>query len=281
MNKIIATCLFFTVLLSGCGNADNKFIIQKNIFSEGSNAYHVFSHRGASGEEEESTYASYDLAVWYGSKWIEMDLVTSKDGTLWVSHDVTAERMTGVEKKFSEMSDFEIRELRTFRGGEMRTIEDFLERYYGEDVGFNIAIRDTLWDTQWEDLSEILNEYYKKDSDFSKRLIIQAETSETLKKVKNYDDGIMTLFLANNLDTYDSIMADDEALQYVDIIAVDSFYVDKRRAGLVNEVHDKDKYYAVFTLNTTVDLIDVIQRGVDFYFTDFTAKALMLEERYR
>ena len=276
-----------TFIMSGCGKDASKELAngQSNTVLENSEAdvaFHVFSHRGASGEEEESTIASYDLAVMYGSRWIEMDLVTSADGTLWISHDDTAERMTGDERKFADMTDDEIAGLRTSGGASILTMREVLERYYDNtDVGFNIAVRDTLWIDQWESLRSIFDEYLKKDEAFCSRLIIQAQLAKTLQDVKEYNPDIMTLFLATDIDIYNEIMQDDVGLNCIDIIAVNSWYMDKRNANMINEVHDRCKYYCVFTLRTTDDIKDAIDRGIDYYFTDFTAKALMLEERYR
>ncbi|WP_094243318.1 glycerophosphodiester phosphodiesterase [Tetragenococcus halophilus] len=74
---------------------------------------YVISHRGASGEEVEHTFKAYDLALDYGTKYIEQDLVTSKDGTLYISHDENAERIAGVDKNYNDMSDKEIDHLKT------------------------------------------------------------------------------------------------------------------------------------------------------------------------
>ena len=65
----------------------NNILLNKNTNDSSSR---VYSHRGASGEEIEHTVAAYDLAILYGSKYIEQDLVTSRDNTLYVSHDLSA-----------------------------------------------------------------------------------------------------------------------------------------------------------------------------------------------
>ncbi len=280
--KVITCVMFLAMILTGCSKGDNTNIDTSNskISSEVSNAYHVFSHRGASGEEEESTLAAYDLAVWYGSRWIEMDLVTSKDGTLWISHDNSAVRMTGVDKQFAEMTDDEIGELRTIGGGKILTIAEIIERYYrNREVGFNIQIRDTQWDGQWNELKAIIDEYCKVDDGFYDRLIIQAQLPGTLRDVKSYNEKIKTLFIATDSDLYSEIMGDDEALQYIDIIAVSSFYMDNDNR--LNEVHDKGLSYAVYTINSTDEIQDAIIRGIDYYFTNYTAKALLLEDKNR
>lgn len=71
-------------------------------------AEHVYSHRGASGEEIEHSIAAYDLALLYGSKYIEQDVVLSADGTLWISHDRNAKRITGMDARYSDLTDEQI-----------------------------------------------------------------------------------------------------------------------------------------------------------------------------
>lgn len=100
----------------------------------------VISHRGASGEEIEHTFSAYDLAILYGSKYIEQDLVTSKEGTLYVSHDENAKRITGIDKKFSEMTDSEIDQLRTENGEKIHSLQEVFNRY-NDSVTYVIELK--------------------------------------------------------------------------------------------------------------------------------------------
>lgn len=89
----------------------------------------IISHRGASGEEIEHSFSAYDLAIAYGGKYIEQDVVTSKDGTLYVSHDDNAKRLTGVNKNYNEMTDVEISKLRLENKENIHSLEDVFKRY--------------------------------------------------------------------------------------------------------------------------------------------------------
>ena len=64
-------------------------------------ADHVYSHRGASSDEIKHTFAAYDKAIAQGSHNIEQDLVISADGTLYISHDLTSNRIAGAGGAFS------------------------------------------------------------------------------------------------------------------------------------------------------------------------------------
>ena len=62
----------------------------------------VIAHRGASGYVVEHTEAAKTLAHAQGADYIEQDVVLSKDGQFIVTHDITMEETTNVEKQFPD-----------------------------------------------------------------------------------------------------------------------------------------------------------------------------------
>ena len=52
------------------------------------------AHQGASGLAPSNTLAAFDRAVQEGADWIEIDVVTTADGVVVVSHDTTVDRYT-------------------------------------------------------------------------------------------------------------------------------------------------------------------------------------------
>ncbi|WP_081930221.1 glycerophosphodiester phosphodiesterase family protein [Tetragenococcus muriaticus] len=52
----------------------------------------------------EHTFKTYDLALNYVTKYIEQNLVLSKDGILYVSHNKNAKRLTDVNKNYKDMT---------------------------------------------------------------------------------------------------------------------------------------------------------------------------------
>lgn len=71
-----------------------------------------YAHRGLfGGEIPENSLAAFSAAIDKGFA-IELDVRQSADGTLYVFHDDDVQRMCGVDRKFKEMSDFEIDLLR-------------------------------------------------------------------------------------------------------------------------------------------------------------------------
>lgn len=62
----------------------------------------VISHRGASGERPEHTLEAYRLALDLGSRWLEPDLVMSKDCEIWIRHELDLSDTTNVADIFPD-----------------------------------------------------------------------------------------------------------------------------------------------------------------------------------
>ncbi len=230
-------------------------------------ADHVISHRGASGEEPEHSWSAYDLAVAYGSKYIEQDLVLSMDGTLYVSHDKKATRMTGDPRAFSKMTDEEIDALRTADGQPILRMTEVLARYETS----------VCYVTELKSGQELLDAFLSlvRQSGLPEtQFIVQAWDPEVLRQLEEAFPDMPKLYLLEEQGRIAPVLEDD----WVDIVAVS---VPLMTAENCAAVHAAGKQFCVWTLNSVEEIKKAIDMGVDLYFTNFTAKALLLEERYR
>lgn len=147
-------------------------------------AKHVISHRGSGASDEiEHTFAAYDQAIASGSHYIEQDLVSSKEGTLWVSHDPSAQRIFHYNKLFRDMTDSEIQKLKTANNEHCHRLSEVFNHYKKDkDVNFVVEVR-TKWDfNQIPTLVKTINECKIPIS----RLIIQCWTKEDAARIKNF-----------------------------------------------------------------------------------------------
>jgi len=229
-------------------------------------AKHIYSHRGASGEEVEHSFAAYNLAIQYGSKYIEQDVVTSKDGTLIVSHDLSAKRITGVNKLYAEMTDKEISHLRTADDQKILRLQDVFDAY-GKSINYVIELKQNAEQTY--NFLQIM-----RQNKLTKHVIVQAFEIEPLDAIAIVYPEIRRLLLVET-------QADlDRALRYanVDIISATKALMNAENVALV---HNFEKEMNVWTLNTDKEVKKAIQLGVDTYFTDYTGKAFLFEKMYR
>lgn len=257
--------LAFLGVLLGASLAVNGYFIHNKMQAEQASK-HVYSHRGASGEEVEHTFSAYDLAIQYGSNYIEQDLVTSKDGTLYVSHDLSAKKITGVDKLYADLTDQEIDALKTTSGEAILTLQSVFDRY-GEQVNYVIELKEN--DQQTVLFQEIVTKNNLKD-----KIIVQASSHEPLDKLEEVYPEMPKLLLVKKQEELAAAMANKN----VDIISVNKSLMNEENVKLV---HDKHKMFNAWTLDTTNEIKSAITLGVDTYFTDFTAKALSLEEQFR
>ena len=66
------------------------------------------AHRGASLVAAENSFESFRKAFDLGYRVIETDIHSSKDGTAYIFHDKSLERLTGENLKISDLKDVDI-----------------------------------------------------------------------------------------------------------------------------------------------------------------------------
>lgn len=256
-NKIIIIVIIFLILSIPIG-----------IKFKNNNSYleHVYSHRGASGEEIEHTIKAYDLAIKYGSKYIEQDIVSSKEKTLFVSHDLSAKRITNIDKLYKNMTDQEINKLRTKDNQKILKLEDVFKKYNKYNIKYVIELKDSNDTTEFIKLIK----KYKNH----KKIIVQCNNKNTLKRIKKVFPKIITLYLAKDQNDFNNSLN----IFYINILSLEKKYMNKNN---LNKAHKHNKKFNIWTLNTTEEIKNAIDIGIDSYFTNYTKKAIKLEKKYR
>ena len=224
-------------------------------------ANHVFAHRGASGEATEHSRAAYDLAIAEGAQWLEQDLVSSADGTLYVSHFKTPEHLTGEPRPFDQLTDAEIDALRTADGQQILKLEEVFAAYRNQ-AGFIVEVRKV---EQLEPLFALIQKY-----GLEKRLILEAWDTPALKAVQERFPTVRRMLIVRTQEGVDWACTQDS----VEIVAIEEPLLTEFNCGWIRQ-HGKE--ICVWTLNSEEELRRAIGLNVDYYFTDFPARALALE----
>lgn len=230
-------------------------------------AEHVYSHRGASGYEVEHTFASYDLAIELGSHYIEQDLVSSKDGTLYVSHDETAERIAGVSRSFAEMTDAEISQLRTANGEGIHTMAEVFDRY-GDSVNYLIELK--TGGPQLEAFAQLIWDY-----DMADRVIVQCFMADPLRVLEEQFPEMKKLLLCRTQEDLNYGLT----LDYADIICVKYTLMTRENCDAVHQ--SGKEFCAYWSGGAPEDIRGAIELGLDSYFTNYTDTAIRLELQHR
>lgn len=221
----------------------------------------IISHRGASGEEKEHTFDAYDLAILYGSKYIEQDLVTSKDGTLYVSHDRGAKRLTGIDQQYSQMTDSEIKQISKENGNEILTLQQVFDRY-DDSVIYVIELKEG--GAQSEKFINIV-----RKNQLSHKIMLQSFDIITLENVeKEYPNMVKMMLFSSDYGLDNAIDKD-----FIDIICVKKQFMTQDN---MDRVHNAGKDFFVYTLNSMSEIKKGINLEIDGFFTNYTAKAIRL-----
>ncbi|KRK71688.1 glycerophosphodiester phosphodiesterase [Lacticaseibacillus nasuensis] len=100
----------------------------------------VFSHRGSIYDNPEHSFAGYDAAIRDGSAFIEQDVMLSKDGKLFVTHDDNLFRTTGRNIQVSKTSAKQLRTVPLGNGEKLHELADVF-KHYGNKIHYIIEAK--------------------------------------------------------------------------------------------------------------------------------------------
>lgn len=225
----------------------------------------VTAHRGASAFYPENTMAAFEGAVEFGADWIELDVQQSRDGELFVMHDHSFYRTTGV-REFSWNLDFkEIEQLDagssfsdTFAGEKIPGLREVIEFAKENFIRLNIELKPSAYDVGIEKAVVDLI----REMEFADSCLISSQMYSSLEKVKEYDPEITTLYVMSlaygNINRLDA--ADNFSLEAGSVTP-----------GMVSRIHNAGKRVFVWTVNNRKVINRMIDLNVDNIITDRVA----------
>ncbi len=131
---MIQRTIFAGLIFVALGNAQTRPIV-------------AISHRGEHLERPENTIPAFQEAIRVGADFIEVDVQTTSDGKLVLSHDATVDRCTNGHGKVSEMTfeqvealDAGIKKGPQFAGTKVATFDEVLELARGK-IGIYVDVK--------------------------------------------------------------------------------------------------------------------------------------------
>ncbi len=235
----------------------------------------IIAHRGDRAFAPENTLASFRQAAEKGADAIEFDVKLTSDGKVVVLHDQTVDRTTNGRGDISRLSLAAVRELDasvtfpgSFLGEKIPTLAEVFETV-GQKLYLNVEL--TNYSTPGDTLVPKVVELVKKHG-LQERVLFSSFLARNLQKaaklLPEVPRGLLTLsgllgWWGRNFGWRG------------DYYALHPFLIDVR-AGLVDRVHAAGKRVNVWTVNSEVDLKNLIGMGVDGIITDDPALALRL-----
>lgn len=242
-------CLFETIYN---GNSINKSLTVQT---------GITAHRGGSSAAPENTMAALEAAVEQMADRAEIDVQETADGIVVVFHDGTLKRQTGLNKKVSDLTLEEIKELDVgswfspdFAREGIPTLEQVMGYAKGK-IDLNIEIKNLGNDSYLPDkVLELVVEYEMED-----QCIITSTNRNYLKKIKTMNPDIKTghIIAAAYGDYYSD--------EFVDVISIRSSFVTGR---MVEAAHEAGKAVHAWTVNERAELERLNALGVDDVITD-------------
>jgi glycerophosphoryl diester phosphodiesterase len=144
----------------------------------------IIAHRGASAEAPENTLAALRRAIEVGATAAEVDVRTTKDGQLILSHDATVDRATNGKGKINDLSLAELKQLDAgsklfpaYRNERMATLAEALQACRGK-IDVLLDLKET-----GSDYAERVAAVIRRDGDEA-RTIVGVRSVEQAKQFR-------------------------------------------------------------------------------------------------
>ena len=212
----------------------------------------VIAHRGGSDLFQENSLRAFKESERLGVDAVECDVHLTRDKKLVVMHDSNLSRTTGVDKRVSDFSMEELREIKLLNGDRIPTLEDVFD-----EVSINVIIELKSPETMAALLS-----LFKSNPTFIKRCGLISFFHDAIMLVRKQIPEIQTGallagFPVDPVSVAKSCGADILSLNFEGLT---TNYVDRCHLGKIK--------VAVWTPNTEEEIEAAIKAEVDFIASD-------------
>ncbi len=227
----------------------------------------VTAHRGASAFFPENTMAAFQGALDFSADWIELDVQQSKDKQVFVMHDRSFFRTTGVRKMSWELDYSEIEQLdagsffsQKYAGERIPLLEEVIDFAKENNIRLNIELKPGSQDVDIE--KRVVDIIVEKE--FQDQCVVTSQVYECLQKVKSYNEEILTVYVTSF--AYGNV---------IHLSAADAFSVEASSItpGMVSRIHNAGKQIYAWTVNSRKRINRMIDLNVDNIITDRVALA--------
>jgi glycerophosphoryl diester phosphodiesterase len=229
----------------------------------------IIGHRGACAYAPENTIESFRTAADMGVKWVETDVMLTRDSVPIIFHDDTLDRTTNGSGNVADRDWADIRELEagswfadSFSGIKIPTLDEALEAIIDLGLGLNLEIKPTPG--REIETAEVALDILSRVWDDHDKLLISSFQHVSLETVKDmapeWSRGLLLW--------HDDMPADwEELAKYLDVASVNiSDQLASRE--FIEEIIDLKKAVCVYTINDSQRARQLQGWGVDAFFTD-------------
>lgn len=254
--------LFFWIipLLCGC---------QPQTDSALSEGFTLVSHRGVPSQEEDHTFAGYDLAIQQGTQWLELDISATADGFLAISHDTSFCPDGGETVPICQLTLEEL-SCHTRPCGEPIYELDGVFARYQDEIGYVLDVKSL--DDHGVALARMLaliTEY-----DLFDRMIVESFHTEYLQEISAAAPSIPLILLLDSQCSTADLSA--YLIQFPALygVGLEAQSLTRERVELIHQ-HGK-RAFAFFHDEDEAQFRRILSLGADGAFSDYTQRSLTL-----
>lgn len=202
LKSILIIFIYLTNQIISCPQEIN----QPKVFDK---EIQFFAHRASRFEFDENTLDGFQKAYNAGARGFETDIQMSKDSTLIINHDESLKRTCGVDKQVPDLTDKELREIKTLQGHPLcfaQELVDFLADKPGMYVEFEIKTVEKLYTE--EKLYVLCDKLYKmamSNKPPTSEYLFTSFDTRALKIMKRLHPDAILMYLVNTYCTKENI----------------------------------------------------------------------------
>lgn len=261
-NRDIKLKKLLTVLILAIVLTVSALGVLANIFEDVPHGMAVMAHRGSSVRALENSKEAIMLAVDEGAKYVELDVVLSRDKVPVVFHDLNVKRLAGEDRLVSDMDLDELSKLklRSANGkeGKISTLAEIVESV-GDKAVLNVELKPNKYN-----VDELVNSVESVLKGKSNHMVCSLN-SAALKEYKLLNPKRKAgLIMAVAFGNY-------EKADFLDFYSIEESFVNKK---VVDKIHDAGKRVFVWTVNDLDDIGRYFDMRVDGIITDYPKESL-------
>ena len=231
----------------------------------------VFAHRGDSWYYPENTMLSFKKALNLSIYGIELDIHKSKDNQLVVIHDETINR-TFRGKGF--VKDYTLKELQSFKCKKLffknnkscriPSLKEVFELIKDKDITLNIEVKTDLINYNLEeDLIDLIKKYKIEN-----KILVSSFNYKCLRKFQDIEPNLKYGSLYSYKSGYTS---ETNIIEHAKKLNVHSIHISKwlLTKNIIDLAHDNNLEVFVYTVNTPLSILKIMNYNIDGVFTDF------------
>ena len=231
----------------------------------------VMAHRGYFVNAVENTLGSLEAAAAFRPDYVELDVVESADGELFVIHDNNLKRLALLDKNVREMSRDEVKAVVLKQNGfesSISTLSEFIDKAIELDQNLNVEIK--IYGNESKDYTANVVSLLRLKN-VENKYLIQSLDWDTVLKVNELAPEISAGFIAMKKDF-------DINNKGIDFISIPAYDVAK---DLLSHIDVTNKPIYVWTIDNEESIEKVFSEGAKGVITNKCNEAVQIRSQLK